>query len=168
MPSPSCPPRSFPRCRWSSTRRCGCRGKAIRPCSSKGTVVSFEEVNRPWLPRAEWSHRKVDVDGLALSDHPIVAGLTPEDVRWHAHGVFRPYPEADVLIADGNGDAVLYLDERSFTGRILAGTLDPDCHAGYGSGRTRPLLRRLIAAVREAATPPSGPSPVGQRSDRQR
>lgn len=109
-----------------------------------GTLVSFEEVVLPWLPRATWEYRKVDVETLSLATHPLVDGLTPDQVRWHAHGIFAPYPEAELLIRDGQGDAVLYIDERGFAGRILAGTLDPDCHAGFGSGRTRPLLRRIL------------------------
>ena len=35
---------------------------------------------------------------------------------------------------------MLFLDERSFPGKLLAGTLDPDCHAGFGTETTRPLL----------------------------
>lgn len=110
-----------------------------------GTLVSFEEPTLPWLPRGDWRWRKVDVETLELGDHPIVRGLTPAEVRWHAHGAFAPYPGLEPLLRDAAGEVVLGIDERSFAGRLLLGTLDPDCHAGFGSGRTRPLLRRILA-----------------------
>ncbi|MGH3095423.1 MAG: hypothetical protein ACRDMV_05410 [Streptosporangiales bacterium] len=109
-----------------------------------GTIVCFEEANQDWLPFARWQWRRVDVSTLTMASHPLLEGLTREDVSWHGHGFYTPAPDADVLISDGDGGAVLYVDERSSAGRVMAGTLDPDCHAGYGSGRTRPLLQRII------------------------
>lgn len=110
-----------------------------------GTLVTFEEANQPWLRGLDWRPRRVDVETLALADHPLLAELAPDQVRWHAHGVFEPPPGAAVLIGAAEGGAVLYLDEQTWApGRVLAGTLDPDCHAGYGSERPRPLLRNLV------------------------
>jgi hypothetical protein len=88
-----------------------------------------------------------------------MAGLTPDQVRWHTHGAYTAYPNADVLVDDGADGVMLWLDERSFAGKLLAGTLDPDCHAGFGTETTRPLLRAILAWVqrnespREAAIP---------------
>jgi hypothetical protein len=44
---------------------------------------------------------------------------------------------------------MLFLDQRSFYGKLLAGTLDPDCHAGFGTEITRPLLRAILKWVQE-------------------
>jgi hypothetical protein len=74
----------------------------------------------------------------------MVAHLTPEQVRWHSHGAYGAYDNADILIDDGRGGIMLFLDERSAPGTLLAGTLDPDCHAGYGTETTRPLLRAIL------------------------
>lgn len=117
--------------------------------ASGGTIVAFEEALLPWLPSGDWRHRKVDVETLVIGDHPIVRGLGPAETRWHAHGTFSPSPGLEPLLRDGEGEIVLGLDETSFPGRLLLGTLDPDCHAGFGSGRTRPLLRRILAWVEE-------------------
>ncbi|MDP9370877.1 MAG: hypothetical protein M3Q65_00145 [Chloroflexota bacterium] len=117
-----------------------------------GTLVSFEEPTLPWLPRGAWRWRKVDVETLEMSDHPMVRGLAPAEVRWHAHGAFAPYPGLEPLLRDAAGEVVLGIDERSFAGRLLLGTLDPDCHAGFGSGRTRPLLRRILDWTLATAT----------------
>lgn len=117
-----------------------------------GTLVSFEEPVLPWLPRGEWVWRKVDVETLVAGDHPLTRGLGPAELRWHAHGAFAPYPNLEPVLWDATGEVVLGVDERSFAGRLLLGTLDPDCHAGFGSGRTRPLLRRVLDWVLRPAT----------------
>lgn len=110
-----------------------------------GTLVSFEEVNRPWLPGLDWRHRPVDTETLTLADHPLMAGIGVDQVRWHGHGAFAAPAGAVTLIGEGEGGSVLYLDERTYApGRLLAGTLDPDCHVGYGNDRPRPLLRAIL------------------------
>jgi hypothetical protein len=120
------------------------RDRLMTYLAAGGTLVSFEEPTLPWLPRGAWRWRRVDVETLVANEHLIVHGLAPDEVRWHAHGAFAPYPALEPLLRDGEGEVVLGLDERSYAGRLLLGTLDPDCHAGFGSGRTRPLLRRIL------------------------
>ena len=88
---------------------------------------------------------------MRLGAHPAVTGLTPDQVRWHAHGAYSPYPNAEILVDDGADGVILFVDERSFPGTLLVGTLDPDCHAGFGTETTRPLLRALLAWVRDNA-----------------
>ena len=113
-----------------------------------GTVVSFDEVNQEWLAGVDWRQRWADKETFTLAEHPITAGLIPEEVNWHGHGILVPPPGATVLIAEGAGDAILYLDEVTHApGRVLAGTNDPDCHIGYGGDRPRPFMRRLVSWV---------------------
>lgn len=120
------------------------RGKLVEYLDDGGTIVCFDEVNQPWLPAGHWEMEKADLEQLELHHHPIVDGLTLDDVHWHSHGVYRAYPNLEVLIEDGRGGIMLFLDERTFAGKLLAGTIDPGCHAGYGTGVTRPLLRGIF------------------------
>ncbi len=114
-----------------------------------GTLVCFDEVNQPWLPAGQWSPRHLDVANVRLGAHSAVAGLTTDQVRWHSHGAYAPYPNAEILVDDGADGVILFVDRRSFPGTLLAGTLDPDCHAGFGTETTRPLLRSLLAWLRD-------------------
>lgn len=119
-----------------------------------GTVVCFDEVNQPWAPVGSWELRPVNLETVRVADHPIVAALTPEHVGWHSHGAYEAYLNADVLVDDGEGGVMLFLDERSYRGNILMGTMDPDCHVGFGAERTRPLLRSILTWVREVQRAP--------------
>ena len=121
-----------------------------------GTIVSFDEANQDWLPAGTWEFRSANLDTVRISGHPMVAHLTPEQACWHSHGAFDAYPNAEVLIDDQQGGVMLFVDERSFAGRFVAGTLDPDCHAGFGTETTRPLLRAIVSWVLEGAKIPSG------------
>jgi hypothetical protein len=124
------------------------RDRLVSFLSQGGTLVSFDEVNQPWLDGLTWVHRGVDVNTLEVCPHWILEDIGPQEVRWHAHGVFKLPPGGVPLVIDQQGDAVLYLDERTYApGRVLAGTLDPDCHTGYGSDLPRPLLRAILRWV---------------------
>ncbi len=130
------------------------RAKLGQYLEEGGTIIAFDEVNQPWLPAGQWIPRHLDVETVRVADHPVVAGLTAEQVRWHSHGAYEPYPNADILVDDGAGGVMLFLDERSFPGKLLAGTLDPDCHAGFGTETTRPLLRAILAWLRTHESAP--------------
>jgi hypothetical protein len=129
------------------------RAKLGQYLQTGGTLVCFDEVNQPWLPAGHWTQRHLDVETVRVAHHPIMAGLTADQVRWHSHGAYDAYPNADVLVDDGADGVMLFLDERSFAGNLLAGTLDPDCHAGFGTETTRPLLRAILAWVRSLESP---------------
>ncbi len=130
------------------------RDKLVRYLQDGGTIVCFDEVNRPWLPASRWGLRPANLDTIRVADHPMVAHLTPEQVRWHSHGVYARDERATVLIDDGHGNVMLFLDESRFAGTLLVGTIDPDCHAGFGSETTRPLLRAILAWVRQPRRAP--------------
>lgn len=134
------------------------RGKLTSYLNEGGNIVCFEEVNQPWLPVGRWTQLRANMDTIHLTDHPLITGLTAEQVSWHSHGVYEPYENADVLIEDDNGHVMLFMDERTFTGQLLAGTMDPDCHAGFGTETTRPLLRAILSWVASAQRSPVGVS----------
>jgi len=114
-----------------------------------GTIVSFDMVNQPWLPAGEWGPRPANMDTIRILDHPMVSHLTTDEVKWHSHGLYSDYPGATVLIDDTDGGVILFLDDTTFAGTLIAGTLDPDCHVGFGTQRTRPLLQALVNWVKQ-------------------
>ncbi|HEV2066623.1 MAG TPA: hypothetical protein VGR08_07295 [Thermomicrobiales bacterium] len=114
-----------------------------------GTIVSFDQVNQPWLPAGAWELRPASMETIRILDHPMVSHLTIADVKWHSHGLYDAYPGAEVLIDDAEGGVILFLDSTTFAGTLIAGTLDPDCHVGFGTQRTRPLLRAIVAWVKQ-------------------
>lgn len=124
------------------------RAKLARYLQAGGTIVCWDEVNQPWLPAGQWELKHANLDTIRLAPHPMLAPLTVDQVRWHSHGVYRAYDNAQVLIDDGQGGVMLFLDERTFSGRLLAGTMDPDCHAGFGNEATRPLLRAILSWIK--------------------
>lgn len=126
------------------------RDKLRQYLDEGGTIVSFDQVNQPWLPAGTWALRPANMDTIRILDHPMVSHLGIDDVTWHSHGLYDAYPDATVLVDDAEGGVILFLDERTFTGTLIAGTLDPDCHVGFGTQRTRPLLRALVAWVTQS------------------
>ena len=139
-----------------------------------GTLVSFEGVERGWLPGARWEQGHVDhalplrdgriptaryeapglpaereVLALARADHTLVRALPALERPWHVHGFLRVPEDAERLVWDpATGRSALAL-WRHGEGRILAGTIDPDCHAGYGSEFPLGFLAALLAWARE-------------------
>ncbi len=116
-------------------------------------LISFGEVTRPWLPLCQWEDRYPDFvykeDGtkeciwdkgqlvtdpyrILKPEHPLFENLTIDDLQWHFHGMFKAPANAEVLLRYGDDGDIIYLDSRNFKGRILATTLDPEVHAGYG------------------------------------
>ncbi len=114
-----------------------------------GTLVVLEEMTGSWLPVASWEPRRVDARALARADHRLVRALPPLERPWHAHGLLRVPAEAERLVWDpATGEAALAC-WRVGEGRILAGTIDADAHAGYGSVLPLAFLRELVAWARE-------------------
>nr|MBA2759905.1 hypothetical protein [Chloroflexia bacterium] len=134
------------------------RAKLSRYLDNGGAIVSFDEVNQDWLPGGSWEHRKANMDTIRVSDHPMVAHLTSDEFKWHSHGLYSAYFGSTTLIDDAQGGVILYLDDTSFAGTIIAGTLDPDCHVGFGTQTTRPLLRAILDWVMQQAQHPKVPA----------
>lgn len=122
------------------------RDKILAFVAAGGTLVCFEEANIPWLPAGAWQRKPVDIERIALErpDHPLFRGFTVDELKWHAHGALRAPEQAQVLLRDAEGAALVFVDEKSFPDRILAMTLDPECHVGFGSGLPRRFLSRII------------------------
>lgn len=121
-----------------------------------GTLISFEEVTRPWLPGGGWERAQLErtADGvlaLARAEHPLLRALPPLARPWHVHGLLRVPDDAERLIWDASsGRAALALWPWG-AGRVLAGTIDPDCHVGYGSELPRAFLAAAVAWATERA-----------------
>jgi hypothetical protein len=137
-------------------------------------LISFGEVTRPWLPFCVWENRypgftyKEDGTKECIWDkgqlvtepyrildpeHSLFKNLTIEDLQWHFHGMFKAPASADVLLRYGENGDIIYLDSKNFKGKILATTLDPDVHAGYGVvKKTQKFLDNVLNwAIIEAA-----------------
>jgi hypothetical protein len=117
--------------------------KLARYLEQGGRIICFEEIDRPWLPRVRWERREVDVQRLFRKPSGLNDALGALDPPWHAHGVLHLPNEADVLIADRDGAAVL----ATYTvgaGTVLAGTIDADSHAGYGSRLAAPFVNEVV------------------------
>ncbi len=108
-----------------------------------GRVIAFEEMDRPWLPGARWSDRPVDIATARRTDHPMAAALGDFAPPWHAHGVLEVPRDAEVLISTADGDALLATYPVG-KGQVLAGTIDADSHAGYGSAIPNPFLDAVL------------------------
>jgi hypothetical protein len=133
-----------------------------------GSLLSFGEVVRPWLPGLVWTRDPLRVcypdradetyargtvitDSLRIEDpgHLLFGEITLDDLKWHYHGVFVPMPGQRVLVSNGQGRAVVLLDEASYPGTVLAMTLDPEEHAGFGEVTiTEPFLARCMQWAR--------------------
>lgn len=122
-----------------------------------GDLVAFDQPPVDWLPGAAFEARETNfwwwrTPGADLPlespglDHPILAGLEHDDVKWHHHGVYHPPPEARTLVGTPDGGSVLYVDQRPGSGWLVATTMDPDYHTGQGFiPKAERLLEHLVA-----------------------
>ena len=125
------------------------RQKLIQFLNKGKLLISFGEVTRPWLPYCIWEghyprfrYKELDkcdrgrlvTEPYRILDlkHPLFRNLEIEDLQWHFHGVFHAPKNVQVLLKYGENSDIIYLDSSNFRGKILATTLDPDVHAGYG------------------------------------
>nr|WP_272213677.1 hypothetical protein [Marinicella sp. W31]MDC2879633.1 hypothetical protein [Marinicella sp. W31] len=129
-------------CRTPAQRMIAQRPVIDRHLAAGGTVVALgESLSHLWLPNVKftqtptnwwwWLERDADL-GVRISKpaHPLMAGMTDRDVTWHLHGWFDPPDGAEVLVRDGDGGAIFYIDEVSTPGRMIVSSLDPMFHHG--------------------------------------
>ena len=112
-----------------------------------GRAVVLEEVDRDWLPGIRWRRATVDVGDVRRTDHPLVTALGSFATPWHSHGVLDLPSDAEVLLATADGDALLGIVELG-SGSLLAGTIDADAHAGYGSTLPQPFIDAAVHWLR--------------------
>ena len=119
-----------------------------------------ESRNDLWLPEVRqtltptnwwwWLEDGADL-GVTLTapDHPLLSQMGKDDVSWHIHGHFDPPQGAEVLIADADGKALMYLDEATHQGRLLVTSLDPIYHHGsHFMPATTRFLDRFLPNLR--------------------
>lgn len=128
------------------------RDKLIDFLDFGGTLISFGEVPLQWLPLTVWLDKKIKSDSYRILDHnhPIFKNIAEEDLRWHdesSHGIFRPPKNVTVLVKGEHDAVIMYIDGINFKGSILATTLDPLCHAGYGLKEPKKLLKNILRVV---------------------
>lgn len=140
----------------------------IRAFLDAGKVVVFSgQIFRDWLPGAPGT-TPVDLQALGgvgavtVRPHPILDGLTAEDLgAGFVHGYNPTPPGAEVVVSLSGERAVLYVDRATTGGTILV-------HAGINfmnyiveQSAVRELIPRLIAWINHEA---KAAAPVGASS----
>ncbi|WP_180898039.1 hypothetical protein [Martelella soudanensis] len=149
-------------CRTPAQRMIAAKDVVAAHLQAGGTVVALgESHSHLWLPNVEfvptptnwwwWLEEGADLGvRIAAPDHPLMAGMGDRDATWHLHGWFTPPEGADVLIQDGEGRAVLYIDEVSTPGRMIVSSLDPMFHHGsHFMPATTRFLDRFIPNLKD-------------------
>ncbi len=107
-----------------------------------GTLVAMGETFQDiWLPDVTFTPVETNYwwwlePGASLGvslerpDHPLLRGLSSKDAAWHLHGWYVPAPGSEVLITDGSNQPIMYVDEKSYAGRLVVTSLDPCYHHG--------------------------------------
>ncbi|AJY47126.1 hypothetical protein [Martelella endophytica] len=152
---------------WVPCRTPAQRMIAVRPViadhlQAGGTVVALgESLSHLWLSHVDfiqtptnwwwWLGENADLGvRIAAPGHPLMAGMTDRDVTWHLHGWFNPPEGAEVLVRDGEGRAVLYIDEVSTPGRMIVSSLDPMFHHGsHFMPATTRFLDRFVPNLKD-------------------
>ncbi|MFI5011151.1 MAG: hypothetical protein ACHQAY_02265 [Hyphomicrobiales bacterium] len=129
-------------CRTPAHRIGPCAAQLKDYLDSGGTVFASGESNSElWLPGIVfapqptnwwwWLDPKADLGvRIVAKSHPLLRRLRQEDVTWHLHGAFAVPPGAEVLIVEGEGRPILYVDEVTTRGRMIVTSLDPFYHHG--------------------------------------
>lgn len=129
-------------CRTPPQRMIAQRDVVAAHLDAGGTVIAMGESRSDlWLPGVRftscptnwwwWLDPGADLGNrVTAPDHPLLRGIGKAEVTWHLHGHFDLPDGATPLVTDGEGQAILYLDEVSTPGRMLITSLDPMFHHG--------------------------------------
>ena len=129
-------------CRTPAQRMIAQKETVAAHLAAGGTVVALGESRSDlWLPNVRftatptnwwwWLEPGADLGvEIARPGHPLLQDMEKADVTWHLHGWFDAPEGADVLVRDGQGRAILYVDEVSTAGRMIVSSLDPMFHHG--------------------------------------
>ena len=127
-----------------------------------GTIVATGESHSElWLPGIDftgqdtnywwWLEKDGDL-GVRISKpaHSLFQHLGEKDVTWHLHGWFKVPKGAEVLAVNGEGKAILYVDEVTTKGRMIITSLDPFYHHGsHFMPATTQFLNGFLPWMRE-------------------
>ncbi|PAF43437.1 hypothetical protein [Helicobacter sp. 11S03491-1] len=108
-----------------------------------GHLVVFGEMSKIWLNGVQWRDYAVnfwwwiipqaDLPLYAANPkHPLFKKITPQDAKWHYHGVFYPPKGSENILVNELGESIIYKDNVSFKGNVYITSLDPDFHFGFG------------------------------------
>lgn len=99
-----------------------------------GVIFSLTEISLPWLIGASnWKRSPIPLKDreIIISEpiHPMFAGIEPYDINYRkgvrgffSRGYFEEIPvHAKVLITDQSGVPIIYIDQHSTNGTIIAG-----------------------------------------------
>jgi hypothetical protein len=152
-------------CRTPARRMIDQKDVVARHLKAGGTVVALGESHSElWLPAVDftgtatnwwwWLVPNADL-GACVTDAakgaPLMSGIGKKEVTWHLHGWFRPPEGAEVLALDGEGRAILYIDEVSTPGRMIISSLDPMFHHGsHFMPTTTRFLDRFVPNIRNS------------------
>jgi hypothetical protein len=55
---------------------------------------------------------------------PLFRHITADDAKWHYHGVFLPHDQAERVLVNEIGEAIIYVDRTSYKGNLYMTTLE--------------------------------------------
>jgi hypothetical protein len=88
---------------------------------------------------------------IASPEHSLFQRLAQRDITWHLHGWFDPPDGAEILAVNGEGKAILYVDDVTTKGRMVITSLDPFFHHGsHFMPATTRFLDGFLPWMREA------------------
>ncbi|PAF48567.1 hypothetical protein BKH46_01305 [Helicobacter sp. 12S02634-8] len=108
-----------------------------------GNLVIFGEMSKPYIQGIRWREYPTNFwwwvfEGSDLPlyaqdpNHPLFQKISPEDAKWHYHGVFYPPEGSENILVNELGESIIYKDNVSFAGSLYVTSLDPDFHFGFG------------------------------------
>lgn len=108
-----------------------------------GNLVVFGEMPKIWLEGVRWRSYPVnfwwwvnpnaDLPLYACDPkHKLFEKITPDDAKWHYHGVFYPPAGSENILVNELNESIIYKDSVSFSGNLYVTSLDPDFHFGFG------------------------------------
>ena len=130
--------------------------------NSGKVVISMGEIPRNWLPGTNWDGVIPEDDGPldictfkkgdADVKHEIFENIEPNELHWHkgatgwcCHGHLIPPENAEILVVNKRGDAMMYIDRESTKGTLLiTSQLDAICHSYHGVEGAKKVLDNIL------------------------
>lgn len=126
-----------------------------------GNLIVFGEMPKVWLKGVRWRNYPVnfwwwvtpnaDLPLYACNPrHKLFEKITPDDAKWHYHGVFYPPIGSEKILVNELNESIIYKDNVSFSGNLYVTSLDPDFHFGFGfMPKTEYFFDQFMAWVEE-------------------